>query len=132
MNANDEELQRDLENGRTPKGDDLDVRAYREVFQALKKEPGYNVSPDFAGKVVARIVAQHKANQARDYFWFGAGIFFLILSSVGTVLFVGFSLDFGFLSAMADYKGLAVFGVLFIVFLNQVDKWLVKGKQAHY
>lgn len=49
-----------------------------------------------------------------------------------TFLFLKFRLDFGFLNGMADYKGLALFGLVFIVFLNWLDKKLVRGKQFRY
>lgn len=132
MNADEERVQKDIESGRTPNGDGLEVKSYQEVFRALSKEPDYHVSPGFAEKVVARITAKQQANQSRDYWWFGAGIFFLVLAAIATVMFVGFTPDFGFLTVMSDYKGLAVFGVVFIVFLNWLDKRLIRGRQMHY
>ena len=132
MSADEERIQKDIESGRTPNGDGLDVKSYQEVFRALAKEPNYNVSPSFAEKVVARVAARQQANQSRDYLWFGAGIFFLVLTAIATVMFVGFTPDFGFLTVMSDYKGLAVFGVVFIVFLNWLDKRLIRGRQMQY
>src|SRR5688500_15140580 len=130
MNVNDEELQNELVNGRTPEADSMDIRAYKKVFRALEKSPGFALQPGFAEKTVARLVAQQQAKPSRDYFWFGAGIFFLIASAIATVLFTGFTLNFGFLNVMADYKGLAIFGILFVVFLNWLDKRLVVRKHA--
>lgn len=130
MSAYDEELQRDLEAGRTPKGEGLDVKAYQQVFRALNNDPGFEVSPSFARNVVDSLAKQRRTDQL-DYFWFGAGIFFLIISSIATILFVKFRLEFGFLSAMVDYKELALFGLVFIVFLNWLDKRLVR-KQFRY
>lgn len=125
MNVNDEELQDDLVNGRTPYADPMDIKAYKKVFRVLEKSPGFELRPGFAEKTVARLVAQQQANPSRDYFWFGAGMFFLIASAIATVLFTGFTLNFGFLNVMSDYKGLAIFGVLFIGLLNWLDKRLV-------
>ena len=130
MNVNDEELQDDLVNGRTPYADPMDIKAYRKILRALEKNPGFELRPGFAEKTVARLVAQQQANRSRDYFWFGAGIFFLIASAIATVLFTGFTLNFGFLNVMSDYKGLAIFGVLFIGLLNWLDKRLVIRKHA--
>lgn len=129
MNQHDEELQNNLESGLPPKGDPLDVKAYQAVFQALKKEPGFSLPPDFARRVASRVAAR-QGGFSRDYFWFGAGIFFLVISFVATVLYTGFRLDFGFLKPMADYQGLALFGIAFIILLNWLDRKLVKERQT--
>lgn len=132
MSPYEEELQKSIENGQAPREDGLDVKAYQEVFRALKKDPDYALSSDFAQRVVARVVSRERAS-AKDYLWFGAGIFFLLAALIATVLFIGFrfdfGFDFGFLNVMADYKGLVVFGIVFIALLNWVDKRLVKEKQ---
>lgn len=132
MSAYDEELQENVENSSVPKGDPMDVKAYQEVFRALKRDPGFELSDSFAEKVMARVISRQRESQARDYFWFGAGIFFLILSAVGTLLFTGFKLDFGFMNVMSDYKGLAIFAIAFITLLNWFDKKIVRRKQLHY
>lgn len=132
MNRYDEELQNDLEAGRAPKGGGLDVKAYEHVFRALENDRGYEVKAGFAEDVVDSLIKQKRANQSGDYFWFGAGIFFLIITSIATLRFVEFRLNFDFLSGMADYKGLALFGAVFIAFLNWLDKKLVRGKYVRY
>ena len=130
MKANDEALQNEFVNGRTPNADPMEIKAYQQVFRALEKKRTFELRPGFAERTAARLVAQQEASRSRDYFWFGAGIFFLIVAAIGTVLFTGFTLNFGFLNVMADYKGLAIFGILFIVFLNWLDKRLVIRKPA--
>lgn len=130
MKVNDEQLQDDLVNGRPPDADPMDIKTYKRVFRALEKNPGFELRPGFAEKTVARLVAQQQANGSRDYFWFGAGVFFLIASAIATVLLTGFTLNFGFLNVMADYKGLAIFGILFIGLLNWLDKRLIIRKHA--
>lgn len=133
MNPYEEELQKGLERGQSPKGDELDVRAYTEVFRVLEKDPGYELSSQFAEHVVSTLASRRqKSDDARDYFWFAAGIFVLALTALGTILFTGFRFDFGFLNAMADYKGLAVFAIVFILFLNWLDKRLLKGRQVQH
>ena len=132
MNAYEEEIQRNLEQGKTPKGDGLDVKAYQEIFRALQKDPRHDLPSDFASRVAARVVARHQSRISRDYFWFGAGMLFLVIAFLATVLFTGFRFDFGFLNVMADYKGLVIFGIAFIVLLNWLDKRLVKEKQMQH
>ena len=128
MNVSEEEIQKSLERGEVPKGDDADVRAYREVFRVLKKDPGYPLSDSFAASVVAMAKRSRQARDSRDYFWFAAGIFVLAIAALVTILYTGFRFDFGFLKAMSDYKGLAVFGLVFVIFLNWLDKRLVRDR----
>lgn len=130
MNKHEEDLQKSIESGQTPSEDNMDVRAYQELFRALKKDPGYELSPRFAEGIVARVAADHARRNATDYFWFGAGIFFLLMASIGTIMFTGFHFDFGFLRVMSDYKGLAVFAVVFIILLNWIDKRFVRSRHA--
>lgn len=130
MNANEEEIQKSLERGEMPNGDELDIRAYRQIFRALEKEPGFELPADFAARIITRVKLRQQKRDSRDYFWFVAGLFFLAVASLTTILFSGLRFDLGFLKAMSDYKGLAVFGVAFVVFLNWLDKRLVRGRQA--
>ena len=118
MNANEEEIQKSLERGEMPNGDELDVRAYRQIFR------------DFAARIITRVKLRQQKRDSRDYFWFVAGLVFLAVASLTTILFSGLRFDLGFLKAMSDYKGLAVFGVAVVAFLNWLDKRLVRGRQA--
>lgn len=134
MNMREEELQKSIEKGQIPDGDGLDVRAYRQVFRALEKDPDFALPERFAEGVIDRLAARRRSRDARDHFWFGAGIFFIALAFQVTVLFTGvrlpaFRLDLGFLNAMADYKGLALFGVLFILLLHWLDRKLIRSRQ---
>src|SRR3989337_1829551 len=106
MNQYEEELQKRMEAGQTSKDEGLDAMAYQEVFRALKNDPGYGLPANFADRVIDRVMAKRKSGFSKDYLWFAAGIFFLAISFLATILYTGFRLDFGFLSVMADYKGL--------------------------
>ena len=55
MNSNEEDLQREIESGFTYNADDLDVKAYQEVFARLKKNPDEDLSAEFADGVIERI-----------------------------------------------------------------------------
>lgn len=131
MKSYEEEFQKDVEAGRIAPSEGIDAKAYHTVFRALEKEPDYALPPEFAARVAARVAAQKAKGTSTDYFWFGAGLFVLTVAFIGTILYTGFRLDFGFLKGMSDYKGLAVFGIAFIIFLNFLDKKLVREKQLH-
>ncbi len=133
MSAKDEELQKAAEQGRAFDADNMDEKAYREVFRILKKDPEYELSAHFAERVVASIATKQTSRSYRDYIWFGAGIMVLLAAFVGTMMYTGLDfnlrgigVDLGFLSGMSDYKGLAIFGVVFIALLNWLDKRLVR------
>ena len=128
MNPYEEEMQRNVESGMTPDRDDLDARAYREVFRALQKDPGYRVPPGFAEKVLHRVTMKQEKALMRDYYWFFAGILFVLSSAVVTLVIIDVRLDFGFLNVMSEYRGLAVFAIIFIAFINWLDKRLVRQK----
>src|SRR5687768_13187878 len=128
MNAYEEELQKKIEEGKTPQGDELDVKAYREVFRALKKEPGYSVSPGFIDSIVMRVEEKRSKDSSRDMLWFGAGIFLMVVALIVAIAFTGFKINAGFLANMGEFKGVIIFGIAFITFLNWVDKRLIRHK----
>lgn len=131
MSPYEEELQNNIARGDTGGGDELDSKAYRQVFQAIEKDPGYALPSRFAESVVAKVIAKQKREQSRDYFWFFSGLFVLLIAAVVTIVVTEYRFDFGFLRSMADYKGLAAFGVIFVIFLNWLDKRLIREKLMH-
>ncbi len=133
MSAHDEELQKAAEEGRSFDADNMDEKAYREVFRVLKKDPGYELSTHFAERVVASIATKQSSRNYRDYIWFAAGVLVLLAAFVGTMLYAGLTFnlkglgfDLGFLSGMSDYKGLAIFGAIFVALLNWLDKRILR------
>jgi hypothetical protein len=123
MNMNDEELQRDAEHDRYP--DEMDSRAYKFVFDALRKEPDYKLSPAFADRVVK--VAQGKQKGfSSEILWIGLGVFLLLIAFVVTIVMTGFKLNLGLFSGMSSYYGLFIFGSLFIGLLNFIDKKMLR------
>lgn len=125
MNFNDEELQRKIESGLPDEGS-VDARAYREVFNALSTEPKSSIAPNFADKVVSRVVAKNQKSEARDYFWLGFGLVFLLIGFVVALLVVGPVLNFGFLKDMSGYAGLFAFGAGIIIAFNWLDKRILQ------
>ena len=128
MNAYEEELQKNIEKGEWQENDDLNARSYHAVFRVLRTDPGYELPPGFESKVIARFEERKQRDQSRDYFWFVAGLTFILASSIGTIIYVGYRPDFGFLAGMSEYKGLMGFAIAFIIFLNWLDKRLVREK----
>jgi hypothetical protein len=122
MNTSDEELQRKIESGIITNADDLDVKAYQEVFARLRKEPHVNLPNDFAEKIIARVIEQRRRSSSRDYYWFASGVLLLIVAMIVAVELSGFKPGLGFLKGISAYAGVFVFGAAFILFLNRLEK----------
>jgi hypothetical protein len=130
MNSYEEEIQKNIEAGRPSDDNDMDAKAYREVFRVLKtSSPETSLPINFADKIVARIIEKQKRESARDFFWFGAGIFFMVVALIVTIYYTGFKFDLGFLKGMSAYTGLFVFGIAFILLLNVLEKRIVPRKE---
>jgi hypothetical protein len=126
----DEELQGKVESGANLNESDPDVRAFRGVFKALRQQSETLLPQDFADRVVAKVAANRRTQDARDHFWFGAGIFVLLIAFIGTALYTGYKIDLGFLKEWSGYVGPFIFGASFILLLHWLDKRLVQKKNA--
>jgi hypothetical protein len=132
MNRYEEELQNNLDAGKDPEGDPLDLKAYQTVFNALKKESDFSLSTSFADNVVGLVIKKQKSKSIiREYFWLGFGIFLLLTASMITIVLTAFEFNFGFLNALNSYKGLIVFGILFITLLHWLDRRLIKSTETN-
>jgi hypothetical protein len=126
MNQHEEELQKAIEKGIHAASDDINAKAYQHVFDTLKKEPQYQVPANFAEHVALKIQKKNSPGFTNDMFWFGVGIFLTIVTGAIAIAYTGFKPDLGFLKGLADFKGLLVFGAAFIIFLNWLDKKLLR------
>lgn len=103
------------------------------VFKALKSVPDYLPSRDLADNVIRRLEKKQHVKLSlisNDYFWFGLGLLILLASAVVMILLTKFEMDFGFLNSMSAYRGLLIFGVVFIALLNWIDKRLIGNKRV--
>jgi hypothetical protein len=130
MNPYEKELQENIENGIQSEMPNEDIIAYRKVFSSLKKEPVAILSPAFADSIIAKVQLQKKKEERRERFLIFAGGFLLILALLFSIVATGFKIRLGFLTQASELKGLLVFGVLFIAFLNFLDKRLVRKNQS--
>src|SRR5690348_8717412 len=105
---NDEELQRAVESGSTP--DAEGASAYRVVFNALRKEPGYVLPGAFADRVMRRI--RKTESSSADVFWLIAGVTGCLVTMVVAISLTGFKFSFGALRFLSNYRGLVVFAIL--------------------
>ena len=128
MNPNEEALQKNVEAGKV--SDDLDAKAYQQVFSGLKREPEFKLPASFADTVVARLQLQQSKSLRREYFWLGFGIFLSVITFIVAIVLTDFTLDLGFLKNLSNFKGVLIFGGCFILALHWLDKRLFKAKHA--
>jgi len=130
MIEREEELQKNLEEGKTPIGDDLDVKAYQSVFSALKNEPTIFLHTSFADRVIRMVEQNQRKNIFREYFWIAIGMFLLLSALATSIMLTDFKISAGVFSGLGSYRGLLIFGAAFIGLLHWLDRQLLKNKKA--
>lgn len=127
MTTKDEELQNQIERNESS-FEGVDAYAYKKVFDALKREPDFHLPINFADRVVQKI--ETKKESSTDFVWFGLGIFTFAIAAVVAIVLTDFKISFGALKFISGYPGLFIFGVGFILFIQWLDKKLVKPKTS--
>ena len=130
MSTYEEEIQKNLEEGKKPVGDELDIKAYQHVYTALKSDPEFSLPATFADQVIAVVVRKQRKNSFEEYFWFGIGIFLLLIAFVTSILLTDFKISAGIFGGLSSYKGLLIFGACFIGLLHWLDKRLMRSKRT--
>jgi hypothetical protein len=125
MNSNEEDLQKSIESGASTNADELDVKAYEEVFARLRKKPDEFLSAGFADKVIVRIQERQRISTSRDFVWLAIGVFLLTVSVIVATVLSGFRPSLGLLKGMSGYASVFAFGVVFILLLSRLDKKLL-------
>ena len=126
MKMQDEELQNRIEKGLHHEESE-DARAYKHVFDALKKEPDFHVSLPFADRIIALI---DKREDKRDYWWMGAGIFLTVIALIVSLALTQANWSAGVFTFLSGYPGLVTFGIAFILLLQWIDKKVVRKRMA--
>ncbi len=118
----EEELQNQVEQGLAANNSE-DAFAYQRVFNSLKKEPDFHVSLPFADRVVALI---EKREEQKDYWWLAAGLFLSVITLIVAIALTKVTWSAGAFTFVSDYYGLVLFGIVFILLLQWVDKRVIK------
>lgn len=124
MKMQDEDLQKRIENGLADE-ESKDARAYRRVFEVLKKEPDFHVSLSFADRLIALI---DKREEKRDFWWMGLGIFLSIIAMIVAIALSTPDLSTNAFKFLSGYKGLVIFGIAFILLLHWIDRNVIRKK----
>jgi hypothetical protein len=126
MENKEEHLQQLAENNQFDLSD-KDSRAYRRVFDVLRKEPEFQLSSNFS-----KLVLQHmEAGDGRHtYYWFAAAIAGFVITAGVAIGLTGFKPDFGFLKHASRFTGLFSFGAAFILVLQWIDRKIIQRKAS--
>ena len=127
MTTKEEELQNQIEKAGSSV-DGVDAYAYKKVFDALKQEPDFHLSVDFADRVIQKI--EIKKESSSDFIWFGVGIFMFAVAALVAIVLTDFKVSFGALNFITGYPGLFIFGAAFILGLQWLDKKLIRPKSS--
>ncbi len=122
--THEEELQNQIERGLATH-DSEDALAYQRVFDSLKKEPNFHVSLPFADRLIALI---EKKEERRDYWWMAIGIFLSVIALIVVLVITKVNWTTGAFTFISNYAGLVVFGIVFILLLQWIDKKIVKKR----
>lgn len=128
----DRELQEKIENG-FEESSDANARAYQLVFNTLKKEPSFRLSPSFSNNVLLKIDQVRERRAARrDYLWLGIGLFSFLVATVIVIVLTGFNFDIGAFTFLRSYGGLLIFGALVVGLIHLIEKELLNTKRVSH
>ncbi len=126
MKTSEEIIQKQTEEGNAPAN--IDGEAYKLVFEALCKEPAFKLPSDFAKKV--SLMASEKKSFNWDKFFFICGGIGFVAALIYAFASIQASFSVGVFQFFSSYSGLALFGVVFVLLLNWVDKKII-NKPSH-
>jgi hypothetical protein len=124
--SSDEELQNQIESTGNASGKDALI--YKEIFNALKREPDFKLPPSFADRVIARIEAARESKA--EMVWLVVGVLSFVVTGIIAVALTNYKLDFGVMKFISGYPGLVAFGVVFILGLHWLDKKFIRKQMA--
>jgi len=127
MSTPDEFIQKQVEEGTASFGSDAD--AYKVVFNSIKKEPHFKLSPDFANKV-SLFASPEKSFNWEKFLFISGGLGFVI-AFIYVIASLNTTFSFGAFTFLSSYQGLLFFGTSLLFLLNWLDKKLIHARTEH-
>lgn len=125
MKTQDEFIQEQIEKGNYD-NHGVDHRAYQIVFNGVSKKPSVTLSSGFSNSVLRRIQQLKEEKSLRkDFVWLGIGLFAFVIAAIISIIITGYKFNFGALRFISSNGGLFIFGTIFILVLQWIDKKLV-------
>jgi hypothetical protein len=133
--GNDDELQEWLDNG--GQGQQIpvtkDLEAYRLVFETLKLELSESLSPGFSAKVVSKVRSQLYSKRNRGFYLWTAAIFILVITiAYSSMAIINNPDSLRLLNTFWEYKGIGLFVLCLLLFLQYFDDILAKGRTLYF
>ncbi len=128
-NRRDEEIQKLFADGQADasRKTDPDIQAYQYVFEALEKEPDFNLSPDFADKLVQKISWRQTVTVfVRQFLLIAACVVGGIGIGIGVVFYLNTALGTEFLKMVNEAKWIIVFASALLIIIEFLDKTFVR------
>ena len=120
---NDHEFQERIERGEQASGED--AQAMKVVFNALRREPEFRLPANFADRVIYRMSVPAR-DSSSDIVWLWVGLAACVIAMGVAVWITDFKWSFGTWKFLTGYKGLIVFGILFVASLQWVDRRIIQ------
>jgi hypothetical protein len=121
MKLPEQEQQVHIEHGQIPATPE--ERAYQVVFRGIQREPDFQLPPDFASRVMARVGSRQQASARSEWIWLAVGAVFFVVVGLICVLITGYRPNLTFLSPV---KGLLLLGALLSLVFHSVDRLWVR------
>lgn len=126
MEMNDDhQLQENTERGEP--STTREGKAYRMVFDALRREPDFVLPPAFASRIVGQL---RQSRSSREMTWLVLGLLSIVIAMLVAIGMTGFRPDAGMFTFISNYPGFISFGVAFILLLHWIDRKYVVRRQA--
>lgn len=123
---NQDDLQEKIDGGDSS-DNSPDADAFRIVFSALKKQSFYELPAGFSRRIVAKIEHAKATNETTsDRVWMAGGILCLVLGFAYAITTIDFTPTVGIYAFLSAYSGPVLFGIIFIVVVHLLDKFVLR------
>lgn len=102
-----------------------------QIDNALTREPDFKLPVGFADGLV-KIIEESRAREKRwEIFWIGFGGFLFFIALIVVLVLIDFKPTFSGSSFLTTNVGLIVFGILFVLLLNLLDKKFIRKAEMY-
>ncbi len=99
-----------------------------QIERALTCEPDFRLPDGFEDRLISMIEASNRIERRLEIFMIGFGSLLFLIALIAAIVITDFKLSLPGFSFPTSHAGLILFGILFIVALNILDKRLIQPK----
>jgi hypothetical protein len=97
-----------------------------QIESALGREPQFNLPPDFADRLIAKIETAKRKERKVEILWIGAVAFLFLAAFLVVVALTDFKISLTALSFITNNIWFICFALAFVGLLNLLDRKLVR------